>query len=86
MAAPHGGERQDALKAHVCPASMPAAGGFPFFFFHHGLIITLSHYHLPLDTVASKALFNILISMNWTRKDNLKIVSIFTTLYAQHFA
>lgn len=26
-----GEKRQDALKAHVCPASVPAGGGSPFF-------------------------------------------------------
>lgn len=44
MTATHRGERQDALKAHVHPTSMPAGGGsrgLSFFSSLNGPIITL---------------------------------------------
>lgn len=76
MTATHGGERQDALKAHVYPASMPAGEGRgdEFLFFPlHGLILTFSHL------ITCQSSFHGLIQcFNLYEKDNLKIVRIFT--------
>lgn len=93
MTAPRGGERQDALKARVYPASMPAAGGkegergggrWGVFFPHlPGRIITSSQRTTRLSGCHG---LTQCLAVFWTGRERINQKIVWTTLSILHKA